>query len=120
MVYLYIFIGGGLGSVARFAIGKLTHKLIHAEFPLGTLVANLLACVLLAIIVTGLSQQMEKNAWIQPLFLIGFCGGFSTFSTFGNETFDLLANGNYTYAILNVLLSVVAAIGLIWMIKSRI
>ena len=120
MMYLYIFIGGGLGSVARFGVSKLTQKFVSSEFPLGTLVANLLACILLALIVSGCSQQLEKHAWIQPLLLIGFCGGFSTFSTFGNETFDLLANGNYTYAILNVIISITAAVGLIWMIKSRI
>ena len=120
MVYLYVFIGGGLGSLARFGTGKLIQKFVSTEFPLGTLIANILACAILAFALIGLFGQLEKNTWIQPLILIGFCGGFSTFSTFSNETLDLFTQGNYGYAILNMLISLAAGIALIWLIRSRV
>lgn len=119
MMYFYIFLGGGLGSLCRFALGKATHKIFSTEFPLGTLLANIFACVLLALLIIYGEQQIEKSNWLEPLLLIGFCGGFSTFSTFGNDTFELINGGNITYAILNILISVVTAIALIYFIRSR-
>lgn len=119
MQYLLVFLGGGLGSLARFGVGKLSATFYHGGFPLGTLISNLLACILLALVVMGFSMKNQYSEWIQPLVLIGFCGGFSTFSTFGNETFELLDSGNYTFAILNVLISVLLGIGLIFIIRSR-
>lgn len=119
MQYLLIFLGGGLGSLARFGVGRLSSTFYQGGFPLGTLISNLLACILLALVVMGVSMKNQYSEWIQPLVLIGFCGGFSTFSTFGNETFELLDSGNYTFAILNVLISVLLGIGLIFIIRSR-
>ena len=116
MIYLYIFLGGGLGSIARFGTSRLTERLVSTSFPLGTLIANLLACALLAIFVI-LANKSDAD-WMKPLLLVGFCGGFSTFSTFGNETFMLLDSGNTLYAVLNILISVVVGVGLIYLIKA--
>ena len=119
MTYLYIFLGGGLGSLARFLVSKLAGKMITTDFPLGTLLANIIACALLALLVIGFSNRQSEYEWIQPLLIIGFCGGFSTFSTFSNETFDLFNNGQALLAVLNILISVAVGIGLIFLIKSR-
>jgi len=119
MVYLYIFIGGGLGSLARFIITKITAQLSFVNFPIATFASNMLACVLLAILVTSFSSKQSEYEWIQPLLIIGFCGGFSTFSTFSNETFSLLDNGHTALAIINVLVSVSVGIGLIFFLRSR-
>lgn len=119
MTYFYVFLGGGLGSLLRFFIGKLSTQFGVSSFPIGTLVINLFACALLAVLVVMFSSKHSEFYWIQPLLIIGFCGGFSTFSTFSNETFQLMNSGNYFFALLNILISVGVGVGLIFFLSSR-
>lgn len=119
MMYVYIFLGGGLGSVARYGVGKIMKSILHTDFPIGTLVSNLIASGILALLVVFTLENDMKNSWVQPLLMIGFCGGFSTFSTFGNDTVDLINNGNWLYAVLNVSISVLVAVFLIWLIRTK-
>ncbi|MDG1148281.1 MAG: fluoride efflux transporter CrcB [Crocinitomicaceae bacterium] len=119
MVYLYIFIGGGLGSLVRYIITRFSNQMISIEFPLGTFISNMLACLLLVVLVASFSSKQAEYEWVQPLLIIGFCGGFSTFSTFSNETFNLFESGHSALAILNILISVSVGIGLIFFLRSR-
>lgn len=119
MTYLYIFIGGGLGSLARFLTSKISHQIFTTSFPIGTFISNILACIILALIVLFFSHKQSEYEWIQPLLLVGFCGGYSTFSTFGNETYQLLTNGQVAIGIANIIISVLVGIGLIFLIRSR-
>ena len=108
---LFIFLGGGFGAVVRFLIGKFSLQLFETNFPMGTLVANLVACILVGLFVYQFNLRLDVSQQALYLFLvIGFCGGLSTFSTFSIETFELIKQGNIVFAILNVAISVGAGI----------
>ena len=87
---LYVFIGGGLGSVLRFGLSKFVLSSFNTKLPLGTLSANVLSCVIIGVLLSFYKEYILESNLLKPLILIGFCGGFSTFSTFSLETLELL------------------------------
>ncbi|PIE87083.1 MAG: fluoride efflux transporter CrcB [Bacteroidetes bacterium] len=119
MMYFYVFIGGGLGCLARFSLTQFVSHLIKSSFPLGTFLTNMFACLLLALFVIGAREYSDHSSWIQPLLIIGFCGGFSTFSAFSNESVQLIDQGNVLLAALNIFISVAVGIALIYFIKAK-
>ena len=110
-----VFIGGGLGSMVRFAIQKYTAT-YHTVFPVATLISNTLACLILGIFINYLNTKDGSNTFITSLIAIGFCGGFSTFSTFSLETIELLKNGNYLYATSNIAASILSCGIVLWIL----
>jgi len=114
-----IFIGGGAGSVARWAMGLVVSKLTTFT-PVGVLVANVLATGILAglIIWGGVKFSKDSESILMPLLVIGFCGGFSTFSTFSLDTLKLFQEGNITWALLNIFVSLIACIGVAWAMSA--
>lgn len=105
MNFLLVFIGGGLGSICRYGISVFL-KNQNYVFPMATFLANAISCVILGALV-GWTMKNGANDFQKYLLMTGFCGGFSTFSTFTNETFQLFQSGNFTYAFVNILLSLI-------------
>ena len=100
-IWLAVFLGGGVGSVARYAISRLVLTLgTRTIFPWATFISNLLATALLAWLIWRW-QQPEREAW-QAFMIVGFCGGFSTMSTFSMENHQLIHHGWYMIAALNI------------------
>jgi CrcB protein len=110
--FIYIFLGSGLGGLIRFGLGKWINSWHNSNFPFGTFVVNILACLVLGFVV-GLADNRQLISTESKLFwVIGFCGGFSTFSTFSNETLTLYQSGNHivniTYIVTSVIVCLVA------------
>jgi fluoride exporter len=110
MVWLLIFVGGGLGSLCRYALGAMVQSRSHATFPVGTLVVNVLGCVIIGIVARHV-LNMQGDILARAAIITGFCGGFTTFSTFSYETVGLIAGGEWGKAGLYVLASLIACVG---------
>jgi CrcB protein len=108
--FLLVFTGGGLGSIVRFGAGKFISARFTSLFPLGTLIVNVLACFLLGFIVTQADQKHLISPMTKLFLVTGFCGGFSTFSAFSNETVMLYTSGQNLLMILYVSLSILLSI----------
>lgn len=108
MAFLYVFLGGGLGSMVRFGIAKLLEQ-YSFTFPWATFLANILACIILGAL-TAYAGKNGMSDTFRHTFMVGFCGGFSTFSTFSNETFKHMEQGELSYAFANILFSVVVCL----------
>lgn len=113
MNWIWVFIGGGVGSLCRFIVSKICLPFVQ-EFPLSTLLSNVFATGILALIVS--QENVDKNHWLWYFLALGFCGGFSTFSTFSMENMLLFEQGKVHIMILNVLLSIVLSFGLFYIV----
>ena len=116
---LAIFIGGGIGSVARYGVSLLAKSIFKTVFPLGTLMANVLSCIALGLILVFLKDKIEQDDLVKAMLIMGFCGGFSTFSTFSFETVELLKSGNTYYAIANIVLSIALCLGILIILTKK-
>ena len=108
-----IFIGGGLGSVVRYLLNRWVTALHQINFPFGTLAVNVVACFVLGLII-GLADHKQYLSQDMRLFwAIGFCGGFSTFSTFSAETLALFQQPAVMAGLVYIVSSVALCLGAI-------
>jgi fluoride exporter len=109
---LYVAIGSALGGVSRYLLGGYIQRVLQTEFPAGTLLINVSGSLLIGAILQYAVETSTVTPELKALLTIGFCGGYTTFSTFSYETLALLKDGEWTragvYIASSVLLSLVA------------
>jgi len=102
----YIAVGSAIGGVSRYLVGGLSQRLAGGMFPTGTLLINITGSFLLGLILRYGVETATLSPEIRAFLTVGFCGGYTTFSTFSYETVALAEDGQWTRAALYVTLSV--------------
>ena len=103
---LFVFLGGGAGSILRYMVSRWLNT---SFFPWCTLAVNIIGCFLVSLFGTWIARQSLPTD-LRLLMVVGLCGGFTTFSTFGNETMTMLRNGHLLLSFIYIFLSVAAGI----------
>jgi CrcB protein len=122
MMYLLVAIGGALGSMMRYGLSGMVTQMTGGTFPYGTMFVNVTGALMIGVIA---SLAAPESIFFLPaptrLFLMtGICGGYTTFSTFSLETFNLLREGEFLPAMANMLLSVVLCVVAVWIGYSAV
>jgi fluoride exporter len=116
-IWLAVFIGGGIGSVMRYATTRLfLASGMRNAFPWATLAANLISVVLLAWLVLRMQDRFAGQPVWKAFIAVGICGGFSTFSTFSYENFLLVREGNTGMALANIGINVLGCLAIFFAI----
>ena len=119
LAYLWVAIGGALGSVARFWINGLVSEKFGATFPWGTLAINVTGSFVIGIIgalaIPEGRMDSPSRQFVTQFLMIGICGGYTTFSSFSLQTLNLLREREWLYAGGNVILSVVLCMLAVWL-----
>lgn len=112
--YLFIAVGGALGSIARYWVGSTIAGRMGTRFPYGTFVINITACIIIGFSLAFLGRRSEISPAWRFFIPVGFVGAYSTFSTFEWETFSTLQAGAFLIAALYVVLSFILGLAGVW------
>ena len=119
IAYLWVAIGGALGSVSRFWLNGIMSGKFGETFPWGTLVVNVTGSFVIGIIaalaIPEGRMDSQSRAFATQFLMIGICGGYTTFSSFSLQTLNLLRDREWLYACGNVILSVVLCMIAVWL-----
>jgi len=107
MSFLIVALGSALGGVLRYWLSNVVYNFLPATFPFGTMLVNFAGSFIIGATIFGLSDRGLISQDLRLFLTVGFCGGFTTFSTFSLETFNLLRNSEYTLAGLNIGMSLI-------------
>lgn len=115
MILLYVALGSALGGVSRVLLGGFVQTRAGTAFPVGTLAVNVTGAFLLGFLTRHFSVEAGTSPETRAMLTAGFCGGYTTFSTFSVETLQLLEQGSWgkgmAYTAASVLFSLAAALG---------
>ena len=114
MTIVAIALGGALGSVLRYLLANAVQTFAGRQFPLGTLVVNATGSLLIGLLYVWLLERTSAGVAARAFWMVGVLGGFTTFSSFSLETFNLVTQAAYGRALMNIVLSVALCIGATW------
>lgn len=109
-----VFLGGGIGAMARYGLQGVVHGVTGTVFPYGTLVVNILGSLIIGFLLTFFEERFLVNPSLRVFLAIGVLGGFTTFSSFSYETMALIRDGSYLLGTVNILGSIVVCLGATW------
>ena len=103
-------VGGAVGALSRYGVDRAIEQRAAAAFPLSTFVINMTGCFVVGFVIAAVVDRRNAPEWIRAALVVGFCGGYTTFSTFAQETLDLVESHDVAIALLNVGASVVVGV----------
>lgn len=112
---LVIGLGGFLGSICRYGMSMLMNKWLGSVFPYGTMAVNLIGCFLMGILYGLLHKELLGLGTGKSFWMAGFCGAFTTFSTFSMDGLTLLSEGRFSAFLLYTAISVIAGLGAVYL-----
>jgi len=112
---LLIGLAGFVGTLARYWLSGWTARRFGETFPAGTLIVNLLGCFLAGLLAYLMFERFVVSPTARTVLLIGLLGGFTTFSSFGLQSFNLLRDGEVGLALANILVSNTVGIFMVWL-----
>lgn len=117
LTYLWIGLGGALGSMARYGASRYFALLLGETFPVGTLVVNVSGSLLIGLLaaLSGPDGRVNINPDTRQFMLVGLCGGYTTFSSFSLQTLALVREGDIFEAGVNIVLSVLLCLIAVWL-----
>lgn len=117
LTYVWIGIGSALGGMARFAVSRGFATWIGETFPWGTMTVNVTGSFIIGFLATvsGPDGRLLTGPDVRQFLLVGFCGGYTTFSSFSLQTLALLREGDLLKAGANIVLSVVLCVAAVWL-----
>lgn len=120
MSYFLVAVGGALGSVARFALSGAIARASSEIFPWGTLIVNVTGCFIIGVfaMLTGPDGRLIVPPDFRQFFMVGVCGGYTTFSSFSLQTLALARDGDMARAVTNVGASVILCLVGVWLGSS--
>lgn len=112
--FLAIFIAGGLGAASRYAVYDACRRPSLEHFPYATLVVNVLGCLLIGLVGAALFAKMPEREVLRDAVLIGFLGGFTTFSAFSADVLRLVHTGEHGKALAHIAMHFALCLGAVW------
>lgn len=113
--FILVMLGGGTGSLARYVAGTAIMNRVGGRFPLGTLVVNVTGCFLIGLLMSLLTERFWPHPNWRLLLVVGFLGGYTTFSSFEYETYSAIRDGGLWIGLINIVASVTLGYLAVWL-----